>query len=153
MARERTDHTWQPTALVNELYLTLRESKSLPVSCGSDEAQRLALFGLAGFWMKRMLIHHARHSSRHVHKTSLDADELELQTPVFQPSAESLSDIDRLLDRLGEVDAKLRTVVELRVFEGMTGDEIADRMGCSRRTVTQYWTFARKWLREAMARQ
>ena len=36
----------------------------------------------------------------------------------------------------------------MRVFEGLTGDEIAERLHCSPRTVANYWDFARHWLRK-----
>ena len=45
----------------------------------------------------------------------------------------------------------LRQVVEMKVFEGLSRDEIATRMGCSLRTVARHWEFARHWLRDAMS--
>jgi DNA-directed RNA polymerase specialized sigma24 family protein len=47
---------------------------------------------------------------------------------------------------LGEINPDLRTVVELKVFEGLSGDEIAARMNCAPRTVGRLWQFARQWL-------
>src|SRR4051812_41014552 len=40
---------------------------------------------------------------------------------------------------------------EMKVFEGLTGDEIAPRLGCTRRTVSNSWSFARSWLQEEWA--
>jgi DNA-directed RNA polymerase specialized sigma24 family protein len=45
----------------------------------------------------------------------------------------------------------LRTVVEMKVFEGLTGEEIARRLGCSRGTVSNCWSFAQRWLEEEWA--
>jgi DNA-directed RNA polymerase specialized sigma24 family protein len=42
-------------------------------------------------------------------------------------------------------------VVELRVFEGLTREEIAREMGCGTATVARHWSFARNWLEEAFA--
>jgi len=42
-------------------------------------------------------------------------------------------------------------VVELRVFEGLTREEIAEKMGCGTATVARHWSFARNWLEEAFA--
>jgi DNA-directed RNA polymerase specialized sigma24 family protein len=39
-------------------------------------------------------------------------------------------------------------IVEMKVFEGLTGGEIATRIGCSRRTVASYWNVARQWLQK-----
>ncbi len=58
MKAERTDHTWQPTALVHELYLELLKSKSLGST--GDPREKATFFGLAGHMMMRLLIHHSR---------------------------------------------------------------------------------------------
>jgi DNA-directed RNA polymerase specialized sigma24 family protein len=41
--------------------------------------------------------------------------------------------------------------VELRVFEGLTREEIAREIGCGTATVSRHWSFARNWLEEALA--
>src|SRR5262249_3997071 len=61
MKGERSEHTWQPTLLVNELYLALVKIKAL--KGGSDlsgDQEKAAFLGLAGHVMKRLLIEHAR---------------------------------------------------------------------------------------------
>jgi len=60
--------------------------------------------------------------------------------------AETLAQVEDLLEGLQKVDPRLRMVVELRVFEGRTADEMAELMGCSPRTVHKYWSFAKRWL-------
>ena len=59
---------------------------------------------------------------------------------------EALAQVEDLLERLRKIDPRLRTVVELRVFEGKTADETAEAMGCSVRSVHTYWRFATHWL-------
>jgi len=59
--------------------------------------------------------------------------------------------VEELLSRLGAIDSKLRSVIEMRVFEGLTGDEIAQQLGCSPRTVANLWTFAKRWLSTELA--
>jgi DNA-directed RNA polymerase specialized sigma24 family protein len=39
----------------------------------------------------------------------------------------------------------------MRVFEGLTADEIAGQLDCSPRTVASYWTFAKRWLEKELA--
>ena len=53
---------------------------------------------------------------------------------------------DDLLNRLGEIDPQLRSVVEMRVFEGLTVAEVSQRTGSSERSVARCWAFARDWL-------
>lgn len=50
------------------------------------------------------------------------------------------------LAKLEAIDPRVRAVVEMKVFEGMTSQDIAHRLGCSPRTVVACWTFARDWL-------
>ena len=144
MRGERAQHTWQPTLLVNELYLALVKIKALGDG-RSDDEEKSAFLGLAGFVMKRLLIDHARPLSRRVEKV-----ELEESPQHTGPDAESLHFVEETLARLAAVDPKLRTVVEMRVFEGLKGDEIAQRLGCSPRTVASYWNFAKGWLEKEL---
>ena len=53
MARERKDHTLQPTALVNEAYVRLVDSQGLHWS------DRAHFFALAAQMMRRILVNHA----------------------------------------------------------------------------------------------
>ena len=146
MRRERPDHTWQPTVLVNELYLELARMNGLPPGGADTESEKAAFLGLAGFLMKRLLIHHARPLYRRADKTGVSEH---LEDP--GSGAQSLQDIKDLLDRLARVDPVLRQVVEMKVFEGLSREEMAVRLGCSLRTAARHWEFARHWLQEAMS--
>ncbi|MGC2661043.1 MAG: sigma-70 family RNA polymerase sigma factor [Bryobacteraceae bacterium] len=143
MAGERVNHTWQPTTLVNELYLELTRIKTLGTG---DQTQKDAFLALSAFLMKRLLIHHARPLSKRIVKADLDQ--------VFNtPSAhtQDLSEIEDLLTKLSAIDPILRTVVEMKIFEGLERDEIAVRLGCSVRTVARHWAFAQQWLQVALS--
>ena len=141
MKRERGGHSWQPTVLVNELYLKLIRIKALP-PMESEGGERAAFFGLAAHLMKRLLIEHARPLYRHVEKVPIDDDLISEAA-----GRETLVGIDTMLSRLGTINPKLRTIVELKVFEGYTGEEIAARLGCAPATVARHWYFAREWLK------
>ena len=73
--------------------------------------------------------------------------------PIFQlrtsGTEHALLEIDETLGRLAAINPALRRVVELRVFEGLTREEIAQKMGCGTATVARHWTFARNWLEDA----
>jgi len=142
MRAERPGHTLQPTALVHQLYLELVKVKALrPASSGGAD-EKAAFLGLAAYLMKRLLIHHARPLSKRAEKAELP----DLPGP---HSEDSLLEIDDVLSRLAAINPALRQVVELRVFEGLTREEIARKMGCGTATVARHWRFARNWLEEA----
>jgi RNA polymerase sigma factor (TIGR02999 family) len=146
MKRERMEHTWQPTVLVNELYLELTKVRSLDRGDRGDEQERSAFLGLCGHIMKRLLQHHSRPLYRQSEKVSLSEG-----LCADGPSPETLQEVEGALTRLAAVNPKLRTVVEMRVFEGLTGAEVAERLGCSRRSATVYWGVARRWLQTEWA--
>ena len=67
------------------------------------------------------------------------------------PRPASLVELDRLLERLESFGPRLRYIVELRVFEELTGREIAERLGCGTATVAREWNFARRWLEKELS--
>ena len=146
MRAERRDHTLQPTALVHQLYLELVKVKALRSTSSGGADEKAAFLGLAAYLMKRLLIHHARPLSRRAEKISL----ADFPTPQ-SGNEHALLEIDDTLNRLATINPALRRVVELRVFEGLTREEIARKMGCGTATVARHWTFARNWLEDAFA--
>ena len=145
MRAERPDHTLQPTAVVHQLYLELVKVKALrPARSEGAPNDKAAFLGLAAYLMKQLLIHHARPLAKRVAKAELP------DMPGPQSGSEhSLIEIDDALNRLAAINPALRRVVELRVFEGLTREESAQRMGCGTATVARHWNFARNWLEEA----
>lgn len=143
MKGERADHSWRPTELVNELYLEMIKIKALKGGESSDSVdERTAFFGLAGHLMRRLLIHHARPLRFKAVKVEVD------ERMQSDEGMESVTRIEVALSRLEVIRPRLRAVVEMRVFEGLTGDEIAERLHCARATVTREWEFARHWLQK-----
>jgi len=141
MSRERSGHLWQPAALVNELYVQLMEVKQLPPRDGGID-EKAAFLGLASYNMRRLLIHHSRPLAQRVEKVDL-ADARHLTAP----ETEIQGEIQTMLTRLERVDPRLRIVVEMRVFEGSSREEIAKSMGCAPRTVARCWESARNLLK------
>lgn len=141
MYRERQEHTWTPTVLVNELYLELVKIRALRPA-DVDASEREAFLRLSGFLMRRLLIHHARPLARKANKVPLNDNDLDLE----ENGVESLTQVEAMLDRLAGIDPKLRVVVEMRIFEGRNAEEIAQAIGCSVRTVSTHWSFAKRWL-------
>jgi RNA polymerase sigma factor (TIGR02999 family) len=146
MRAERLNHTLQPTALVHQLYLELVKVKALRATSSGGADEKAAFLGLAAYLMKRLLIHHARPLSKRAEKIGL----ADFPTPT-SGTEQALLEIDDTLNRLAAINPALRRVVELRVFEGLTREEIALEMGCGTATVARHWTFARNWLAEAFS--
>jgi RNA polymerase sigma factor (TIGR02999 family) len=146
MRAERPDHTLQPTAVVHQLYLELVKVKALRPAGSGEADEKAAFLGLAAFLIKRLLIHHARPLSKRAEKAELS----DLTRP-HSSTEHSLLEIDDVLNRLAAINPALRRVVELRVFEGLTREEIAREMGCGTATIARHWSFARNWLEEAFS--
>ena len=78
---------------------------------------------------------------------------MELDASAAVSGTDAIAEIEVALSRLEALRPRLRAIVELKVFEGMTLDEVADRLECSPATVTRDWNFARHWLRKELSGQ
>ena len=140
LANEKAGHTLAATALVHEAYLKLLGN---PV----DEWHgRGHFFSVAARAMRQILVEYARR--RHAqkrggeqHRTTLDE-----RLAVADMNVEDLLALDTALNALGQIDERLRTVVEYRFYCGLDDGEIAQILGVSQRTVERDWAKARAWL-------
>ncbi len=145
MRHERAGHTLQPTALVNEAYLRLFRAENLPV------AGHAHFVNLVARTMRQVLVEHARR--RKAQKRGGDRQMVTL-TGLSDPDAENVVDLlelDEALEKLAALDERTAKVVDLRIFGGMTMEEIALILGLTRRTVQKDWRFALVWLRRELA--
>jgi RNA polymerase sigma factor (TIGR02999 family) len=138
---ERQGHSWQPTLLVNELYLQIAKVKALQPDDVERPDDRAAFLALAGQIMKRLLIHHSR-------PLAAKAQKVPIWDNVKFVEDNGLLEVESILDRLAAIKPILRTVVEMKVFEGRTSEEIAQQLGCSTITIHRHWQFAKRWLKE-----
>ena len=144
LRRERPNHTLQPTALVNEVYLHLVSQKDM------NWQNRAHFFAVAAQLMRRILIDYARTCKAQKRGGEQGRPvTLEMDIPVSVNLDEVLS-VDTALHRLEEFDPRQSRVVELRYFAGMTEDEIAEILGVSVRTIKRDWNMARAFLRDQM---
>ncbi|MDE3168332.1 MAG: sigma-70 family RNA polymerase sigma factor [Acidobacteriota bacterium] len=137
---ERDESSLQPTALVNELYLTLFSRE--PLSCEN----RLHFLHIAARQMRYILIDDARRRKDLRHGRAIqrvDLNDALNHTIVVDARLEHLNEA---LERLEKLDERPAKVVELRFFGGMTEQEIASLLGVSVPTVKRDWQFARSWL-------
>lgn len=140
LQRERTDHTLQATALVNEAYLRLVDQHSV------DWQNRAQFFGLAAQMMRRILVNYAE--ARHAAKRGAHATRLALDEAVsfFTEQDLDLLALDEALDRLAELDEQQSRIIELRFFGGLKIDEVAEVLGITPDTVKNEWRTAKLWL-------
>jgi RNA polymerase sigma factor (TIGR02999 family) len=140
MKLERAGHTLTPTALVHEAYLKMSAASKLDFKC------RAHFFGCAARAMRQILVNHAE--ARNAKKRGAGRDRatfVDVEDSRGQWDFEVIA-MDRALRRYAEVDERASRITELKVFAGMTSEEIAQALGVSRRTVTNDWRVARAWL-------
>ena len=140
MRRERSDHTLQATALVNEAYLRLVAQKR------TEWKGRAHFFGIAARLMRQILVEHAR--TRHAVKRGGTLAKLPLDPGLELSAAKApeLLQLDEALESLAHLDPQQAQVVELRFFGGLTVEETAEALSISPRTVKRDWAVARAWL-------
>lgn len=145
LRRERPEHTLQPTALVNEVYLRLVDQRRV------NWQTRAQFFGLAAQLMRHVLVDHARSRAAAkrgglVHKMSLD----EARMAPEEVAAELVA-LDEALVRLAALDERKSRVVEMRFFGGLSVEETAEALGVSDKTVMRDWRVAKLWLHRELS--
>jgi len=147
LAHEKPGQTLQATALVHEAYLKLATEGQ-----GPEWESRTHFFAAAAEAMRRILIDRARRKQSRRHGGEYDrVDLLESDLPLLPPEDDVLA-VDEALTRLAAVDPQGAELVKLRIFAGLTIDELARQMQISPSTVKRNWSFARAWLRSALGR-
>ena len=144
MGRERTGHTLQTSALVNEAYLRLIDQSRVKWQ------NRAHFFGIAAQMMRRILVDYAR--SRGYAKRGGDARQVSLDEAavVSEERATEVVALDDALKCLAEIDVRKSQIVELRFFGGLSIEETAEVLAVSPGTVMRDWTLAKAWLRREM---
>jgi RNA polymerase sigma factor (TIGR02999 family) len=143
---ERRDHTLQPTALVNELYLRLGAGKS------PEWQSRTHFLAVVATTFRRILVDHARarHADRRGGGESLVP--LDVAEAASACTCDELLMIDEALTQLEKAEPRAARVTELRFFAGLREAEIAEEMGVAEITVKRDWKFARAWLAARLKR-
>jgi RNA polymerase sigma-70 factor (ECF subfamily) len=141
---ERSGHTLQPTALVNEAYLRLVDHPAPPCE------NRAHFVAIAARVMRQILVEHARaHSAA---KRGYGQPKLMLEEIATAPGEchEDFLDLDRALSRLSVLDERKSQAIEMRYFGGLAIEEIARVLDISAVTVRRDLRFAEAWLRLEM---
>jgi RNA polymerase sigma-70 factor, ECF subfamily len=148
LARQRSDHTLQSTALVHEAYMRLVGHEAVHFE------NRAHFFAVSAQLMRRILVDHARKhlaAKRGGNNVTLVLDEaLAMATPA--KSGVDLEALDDALSHLATLDARQASIVEMRFFGGLSIEETAKVLDISPATVKREWTTARTWLFDKMMR-
>src|SRR5687768_12947752 len=146
LARERPGQTLQATALVHEAYLRLVDVEESQTWNGRGH-----FFAAAAEAMRRILVENAR--AKKSAKRGGDWRRIQLTGLARAAATQSdrLLDLNEALDSLAADDELAAQIAKLRLFAGMTLDELALSLGLSRTVVHRQWTYARAWLKRAMS--
>jgi len=151
LRQERTSHTLQTTALVNEAYMKITESRQCDFN---DRAHFLAV---ASRVMRQVLVDYARAKTspkRSTYSTKNQAASgwmanLQLSDhPDITPS--QLLDLNAALEALDQEDFFLARLIDMRYFGGMTAEETAEALGRSVHIIRQDLRLAQAWLRRRL---
>jgi len=152
MRNERPGHTLQATALVNEAFLRLVDTRDL------DWTDRAHFYAVCARVMRRILVDAARsrasikrggQADRAEHTTAINLDDL--PSPGTEIGAQVCA-LDEALNTLAQIDPRRAEVVELRFFGGLTVEETGQVLHVSPQTVMRDWRLARAWLARELSR-
>jgi RNA polymerase sigma factor (TIGR02999 family) len=142
LRRELGGRTMQPTSLVHEVYVKLKNAAALNAG---DRAHFLAIAARA---MRQVLVDDARR--RTASKRGGSWDRVTFGDREWGREALDADEILALNDAMDQLEPRQRQVVECRFFGGMEEQEIAEMLGVNERTVRRDWVKARAWLYRAL---
>lgn len=139
--------TLQPTALVNEAWLKIVSSAS------AEYADRTHFLAIAATAMRQVLLNHAR--DRRTQKRGGDVGRVPLDECLDLIEAESgdVVELSEVLEQLAAAAPRPARVVEMRVFAGMTIEEVATALATTPALVKADWRFARTLLQQKLRPQ
>jgi RNA polymerase sigma factor (TIGR02999 family) len=147
LRRERSGHSLQATALVNEAYMRLADYTRM------QWQDRAHFFAVSAQVMRRILVDHAR---RHNVKRGRGVQHVSLEdVAVVAPNEDAETDLvalDRALIGLTRIDPRKAQIVELRFFGGLTVEEIGEVLKVSTGTIKRDWRAAKAWLYQELTR-
>jgi len=147
MRRERSWHSLQATALVNEAYMRLADYTRM------QWQDRAHFFAVSAQVMRRILVDHAR---RHNVKRGRGVQHVLLEdVVVVAPGEDAETDLvalDEALIGLTRIDPRKAQIVEMRFFGGLTVEEIGEVLKVSTGTIKRDWRAAKAWLYQELTR-
>jgi RNA polymerase sigma factor (TIGR02999 family) len=146
MFGERPGHTLQATALVNEAYLRLVNSRQV------NWQNRAHFFAISAQLMRRILVDYARARGYQKRGGGIPKVTLDEALMGLEEKGRDLVDLDDALKTLAGVDPRKSKVIELRFFGGLSVEETAEVLKVSPETVLRDWRLAKAWLTREMGK-
>jgi RNA polymerase sigma factor (TIGR02999 family) len=128
------------TELVHEAFVKLAPPD------GASWDGRAHFFGAASRAMRQVLVDLARKRRALRHGGGVQMVSLSEAQVAIELDLDELLALDDALDRLDAFDERLRRIVELRFFGGLSEDDVARSLGLSARTVGRDWLKAKLFL-------
>jgi RNA polymerase sigma factor (TIGR02999 family) len=144
LARERSDHTLQTTALINEAWLRLIDWKQV------SWQNRSHFFGVSARLIRYILVGFARTRKQHKRGGRAQHVSLDDAAAVSVDRSDDLVALDEALRALARYDPRKCQIVELRFFGGLSVNETAEVMRLSPITIIREWNKAKTWLNQEL---
>lgn len=136
-------HTLQPTALVHEAYMKM-----------VDPAKRYGrehFMAVAATAMRQVLVDHARKKGAEKRGGKADGGPAAERVSISGISGAKdqemqILELHELLAEFAKLSERAGRIAEMRLFGGMTPEQMATVLGVSRMTVDRDWELARAWL-------
>src|SRR5215211_559342 len=129
MAKERSGHILQATALINEALMRLIAGEQI------DWQSRKHFYALTTIRMRQVLVDYARRqiaSKRGGRAEHVDINEVVIMSPEM---SEEMIILDEVLTKLAKTDEVKAKIIEYRYFGGFTVEEVAEILEMSPSTV------------------
>lgn len=146
LRKERRNHTFETSALVNEAYLKLVDQEQARYN---SKAHFLAIASMA---MRRILVSYAR--KRNAEKRGGKEQPITFIDGMVpkETVSEELIDLDHVLNKLEEMNERQAKIVQYRFFGGLSYKEIGQVLGDTEHSVRYDWRVARAWLKREMSK-
>ena len=139
-AKEKAEHTFQTTEIINEAYLKLIDQSE------TNWQNRNHFFAVASKVMRNLLVDHAR--AKNYQKRGNGAEKINIDDVaiIANEQDENILALDNALNRLAKFDERKSRIVELRYFGGLSAAETGEVLGVSEITIKREWLKAKAWL-------
>ena len=144
---ERSAHTLQPTAVVNEVFLDLLRLRRVGLH------DRAHFYAFAAKLARRILINSARSAKARKRGAGFERIPLDAELGLVLGSAagsDDALDLGTALDDLAALDPVKARAIELRYFLGCTVEETAALLDIPKRTLERNLEFSLAWLRKRL---
>jgi RNA polymerase sigma factor (TIGR02999 family) len=143
MAHEKPGQTLDATGLVHEAYLRLVGEQKFD--------GRGHFLAAAAEAMRRILVEQARKKAAIKRGGGRKRFELSDGDRVAIPDPDTVLAVDEALSKLEAEDSGSAAVARLRLFAGLSVEDVAEALGLSRATAFRDWAYARAWLTTALS--